>query len=272
MQKIFSFLLMTLLCFSVITGQAFAVSTSLTTSSVDTPTVSPSPTPNPKDINLLNQLKEKIASKVAQLNLVEKRGIAGTVVDTTSTQITLNDIQNNTRFIDVDEITNFSSPGNNSFGISDLTKGTYVSVLGLYNKDSRRILGRFVDVITPPTYVMGEIRSIDEINRQFNLVDENQKTTLIDIEAITHVYTFTQASNITKLGFSQLQAGDTVFVMGYPDKKIHSMIVASRITQFPQAPRDPKINLALPTTEPTISITPTPVAGSSAKSKVTVTP
>ena len=264
-------MLLTILNIAFFANPAFAVTPTVTT--MPSTTVTPaktivSPTTKPQDVNLLNQidnLKEKIASKVAQLNLVEKRGIVGTVTDANSTQITLNDIQNNTRFIDVDEITNFSAPGKTSFGISDLTKGTLVSVLGLYNKDSRRILARFVDVVTPPTYLTGIISSIDKLNGQFNIVDEDKKTTLIDVEAITKTYSFTQATDMVKSGFSKLNVGDTVSIMGYPDKKTPSMIVANRIIQLLEVTKDPKIDVASPTTEPTTSTSPT--AGSSASKK-----
>jgi hypothetical protein len=53
----------------------------------------------------INELKEKIASRVSELKLVEKRGIIGTISDVSSTKITLNDSDGKTRFVDVDEIT-----------------------------------------------------------------------------------------------------------------------------------------------------------------------
>src|ERR1035437_5362298 len=75
----------------------------------------PTPTTNP---SLLQKVANEIASKTAQLNLVEKRGIIGTVTDVSGTQITLSDLNGNTRFVDVDELTKFSSTSSNSYGIS----------------------------------------------------------------------------------------------------------------------------------------------------------
>src|SRR4051812_49382042 len=51
----------------------------------------------------INQLKEKIASRVSELNLVEKRGMIGTVTEISGSKITMKDVQGNTRFVDVDE-------------------------------------------------------------------------------------------------------------------------------------------------------------------------
>jgi hypothetical protein len=67
-------------------------------------------TPEDKTDQISDQLITNIASRVAQLKLVEKRGIIGVVTNTTNTQITVTDSQNNTRFIDVDELTKFSNP------------------------------------------------------------------------------------------------------------------------------------------------------------------
>src|SRR3989344_7962603 len=100
----------------------------------------------------INALTNKIASRVAQLKLVEKRGVIGKVTDVSNTQITLSDMSGNTRFVDVDEFTKFKSDSK-SFGISDIEKGQKIGALGLYNKQSRRILARFVEVLQIPDFI-----------------------------------------------------------------------------------------------------------------------
>ena len=106
-----------------------------------TPTVKPTAEPtiseklNEKLNSQINKLKDKIASRVSELNLVEKKGVTGIVSEVSTNKITLNDISGNTKLIDIDEITKFSSSSaRGTFGLSDLTKGTKVNVLGLYNK------------------------------------------------------------------------------------------------------------------------------------------
>ncbi|MBI2032944.1 MAG: hypothetical protein HYT10_00525, partial [Candidatus Levybacteria bacterium] len=125
-------------------------------------TTTPQATEEPKGINILNNLKDRIASRVAQLNLVEKRGILATVEKVTDTQITVIDKRGDIRLIDVDELTHFSSPSaKGTFGISDITKGSYLDILGLYNKQSKRLLARFVDVVSIPVYIHGAVMSQD---------------------------------------------------------------------------------------------------------------
>lgn len=198
----------------------------------------------------INELKEKIASRVSELKLVEKRAIIGVVSEVTTNKITLTDIAGKTRHIDVDEITKFSSPGvKGSFGLSDITKGTRISALGLYNKQSKRILARFIEVTVTPQFVSGAIFSIDAKNFQLMMTTEDQKKIKIDIVTTTKLLSYSKGEELTKLGFSKLKVGDRINVIGYFDKKDKSMIVASRLIDFLDLPKNPKVIVAQPTVE-----------------------
>jgi hypothetical protein len=202
-------------------------------------------------------LKEKIASRVAQLKLVEKKGIIGTVTDVAETQITLTDRDGNTRLVDVDELTKFSSPSaKGSFGISDITRGSIIGILGLYNKESRRILARFVDVKTLPQLFSGVVISIDKDNYNFDIATQTQKDVFIDVETISKIDIYNVDSGLVKAGFSKLKINERVFIVGFPDIKDKNKIVASRILLFPSIPANPQIPIAKPET-PTEAITPT---------------
>ena len=218
------------------------------------------PTPDQAETNKLNQqidqLKDKIASRVSQLNLVEKRGLIGAVEEAKGSQITLTDLEGNIRYVDVDEITKFSSPTSKAtFGISDLTKGTKISVLGLYNKQSKRILARFVDVYTVATRASGAIADIDKKNYQLTLSTAQGKQVLVDIGATTGITSYTADSGEVRSGFSKLLTSQRAFVVGYPDKKDPTLLVADRIIVFPQTPKDPNIVVSQTTTEPTLAPT-----------------
>ena len=213
-----------------------------------TPTEKVTPTSKPSLVDTISNLKDRIASRVAQLKLVDKRGVTGFVTETTSTQITLNDINNNTRYVDVDEITKFSSPSASaSFGISDLTKGTVVSVLGLYNKESRRINARFVTVDSFPTTITGQVVSIDDEEGTFILAAEDKKQTTVDVQTVTKTSSYTKAGGTEKSGFSKITVGVRVFVSGYPDKKDRLKMIATRIILFPELPKNP--NIVIPTAQ-----------------------
>ncbi len=213
-----------------------------------TPTPSPKPTSESvteKLSNQINDLKEKIASRVAQLKLVEKKGILGSVKDASSTQMTITDISGANRVIDVDEITKFSSPSaKDSFGISDIKPGMKLSVIGLYNKDSQRLLARFVNSFTIPLYLSGAITNVDKENYTVTLQMEGGKSYLVDIESVTKTLDYSTIDSPVKSGFSKIENGTRAVIIGYADKKQANRMVATRILIFPNLPKNPLVVVA----------------------------
>lgn len=278
MKKII-FLLSIVIFTFFLTGNAFAVIPTATPSAAITasPSAKPTLSGNPDLVNKIDQqiskLKEQIASRVAQLKLVEKRGIIGVLTDSNNTQIKITDFQNNIRIVDVDELTKFASPSvKGNFGISDISKGTVIGVLGNYNKDSKHILARFVDVLTLPKTISGVVASIDNKNYVFQIVTVNQGNLLIDVENITKTFTYTKSDGLKRIGFSKLKIGDRVYIVGFPDIKVANQIVASRITRFPELPINPKLQGKISVTpSPSITITPTDTPTPTTKKKPTPT-
>lgn len=190
----------------------------------------------------INELKDKVASKVAQLKLVEKKGVIGKVTDVTNTQITINDINGNPIGIDVDELTDFSSSDNSSFDISDIKKGMEISILGLYNKDSERLLARFVDETTIPVFLQGVITQKDSANYTVTLSTQDGTTYLVDIENVTKTLEYTNG-DLSESGFSKLSNMVNAIVVGFPNSKEKNRITAGRIITFPDSPKDPKVSV-----------------------------
>lgn len=235
-------LILIITIFALIVQPAFAAN-----NPTDTPTPSDTPTPVvTPDAALMQQLQERIASRVAQLNLVEKKGIIGTVTDLAETQLSVTDIHGNIVFIDVDELTKFTSVNFKTIGISDLTKGSTVGVLGLYNKESRRILARFIDVMTFPQVLSGAVTGIDNQNYNLTLATLDKKNITIDVENVTKTYTYTKTTGMVKAGFSKINKGERLMVIGYPDVKDPNKILAARIIRFPDLPINPRIELLNP--------------------------
>ncbi len=226
------------------------------------PTNTPAATEAEKEqklIDQINTLKEKVASKVAELKLVEKRGTIGVVTQASGNKITLTDTQNATHSIDVDELTKFSSPGSKeAFGISDISKGTSLSVIGLYNKQSKRILARFIETTTIPTFVTGAVSEVDRANFTVTVLSESQTKVLVDIENITRTSEYTDEDDVARSGFSKIAIGERIHVMGYPNKDEKARITATRILVFPELPKNPKIDLPNESADET---SPTPSTG-----------
>lgn len=251
MKKSFFIIVLLLLLNLVFSKNIYALSTPV-----------PATTPSQGDIQQIDDLKNRIASRVAELKLVEKRGIIGIVTDSTNSQITLTDVNGNVRFIDVDELTKFSNPNisGTSFGISDISKDMTLGVLGLYNKQSRRILARQVAVLTIPKILIGVVSTIDSKNFNFNLVSEKNKQTFIDVENITKTYSYSAGATLVSSGFSKIKVDESIIVIGFFDKQNPENIIASRILLFPDVPKNPKINY-IPAINPGASIIPSTGSG-----------
>lgn len=200
-------------------------------------------TPTTSDIqNQVDELKNKIASKVAELKLVEKRGIIGTVTDSSDIQITLTDPKGDTRFVDVDELTKFYS-SDKTFGISDIKKNMTIGVLGLYNKQSRRILAREINnIAASPKIIYGGIGAIDKQNFEITVVKENGAKIVVKIDEITKTYSYS-FDKLEKSGFSKMQETQTIMVIGYTDKLDPNKLLATRVLIFPQIDITSRINL-----------------------------
>lgn len=204
--------------------------------------------PTPKDSEVatdssemqqIQKIKDIVASKVAELNLVEKKGILGKIKETSSTEVTITDLNGDIQMIDIDELTKFgdSSDDKSSFGVSDLQKGTLYSFVGLYNKDTQHLLARNVqEVKTIPVYFEGAILSIDNENYQITVVNKNGEKKNIDIESSTKTKLLDDAGDLQKSGFSKLETGQRVIVIGFTDKTDSNLISASRIIAFENIP------------------------------------
>ena len=203
----------------------------------------------------VDELKNKIASRVAELNLVEKRGIIGFVQNVSDTQITVSDLNEKNRIIDVDEFTKFSSVDDDSFGISDIKKGSRISILGLYNKDSHRLLARFIKEITIPVFLYGVISEKNEEAFSVNLTIEDGTSYVVDVEKITKTFEYSKGELETS-GFSKIQSLQNALVIGFPNPKEKEQIIAGKIIIFPNLPKNPKIQIVEEVKE-VISLSPT---------------
>ncbi len=218
----------------------------------------PTPTPTKPPIEQqIDELKDRIASRVAQLKLVEKKGIMGTVTDVSDTQITLKDVKGDTRFVDVDELTKFIGKikSGESFGISDIKKGDGLGVIGLYNKQSRRILARVVEVTMNPKMIDGSIATIDSDSFIIHIATEKGEQIQVEFETTTKTLSFTKTDNkVIRSGFSKLLVGESIFVVGFPDKTVKDQINADRVIVLPDF-------VKAPTLPPTPSIVPSTGSG-----------
>lgn len=203
--------------------------------------VSTTPIPTQTEQNQIEKIKEMVASKVAELNLVEKRGILGTVKNITGTKLTVADSQGSERIIDTDELTKFQDDVGSSktFGISDIKKGEELSFIGLFNKDTERLLSRLVvRTRSIPIFLEGIVDDKNLSDFTLSVIDENGTKKTINIENTTKTIVHTE-DGLLKSGFSKIGVGERILVAGFFDTKDKSQINATRVTHFEDIPPSP---------------------------------
>lgn len=236
-----------------------------------TPTPTPAPTTKPTDKpsigdelekKIQTDIINKVASKVAELKLTEPKGVIGTVQDISDSQITIENLKGDLQIIDVDEFTKFASPSaKDSFGISDIKKSITLGILGRYNKESKRILARFVNVQIIPTSLHGAVTAVNSNDFFFYVVDTSGQQTRVDVETVTKNLSISKSGTQAKAGFSKITPGMHIIVTGFKDKTNKNDIIASRILIFPDFPKDPRIPQVAPAIAPQDTVIPSTGSG-----------
>lgn len=209
-------------------------------------TISPATTPSSSpSSSLINQLEQKVETSVSKLKLVEKRGMIGTVVDSSTTSITLATPNNQSQKIDIDNLTQFASPsGKTNFGISDIKKGMNIGVIGLYNKDSEKLLARFLKVIVPQRTVHATLIKVSSDKKSLSVMSDENKQVTISIGSITSLQTYDPANGLTNSDITQLKPEEHLIVIGYTDATKQDTVIAAKILLFPTLPHDPYIDIS----------------------------
>jgi hypothetical protein len=261
MKKIFLIILSVVSCQLLVVSLVFAQSPTATGNTTPTPKATATPaSTTPKDTQV-EKIKDLVASRVAELKLVDKKGLVGYVKSTTNTQIVITDSHGKEIKIDIDELTKFTSPTDKeTFGISDVKKGDLLSLIGLFNKQTERLLARFVEVASNiPQNIDGVVVAIDDDNFTIDVADAAGKVRKVNIETSTKTFVFEEGDTV-KSGFSKIETGERIIVVGFDDKNEKDQINASRITRLADIELSPELKKAAagsvketttPTVEPT---------------------
>lgn len=226
----------------------------------------------------LDDLKERLATKVAQLQQSERKAFFGSVKSKSVTSLT---IETKTKDIKIEltddiKIAQFIKGKRVSLTVDDVDKGDIVTVFGEYDStiDLLKAKGIFIQN-TLPRRVSGTISAIDTTDFTVSIISDNQ-TYIIDIEKDTRINSWTKEKGIVKTGFSKLAIGDTVHIVGTSVLKKENRISALRIVSIGNLPAG-KAGLTgtTPTpmdTEASAAATPTKKISPTPTKKVIATP
>lgn len=196
--------------FLIIFFFVFITVASLLSIKAESPTATATSTTDEKEIA---EFKEKIASKVAQLQKENQKGVSGYIENIEKNLITVTDILNNKYQIKTDDLlTKYYQIENNTqkeINRDQLKKDQFIIVKGIINGDQVEANAIFID---ESFFVnSGEIIEVNKEEYFIKIQLMDKKIITLDIESYTKQNTINlKTLEIEKIGFSKLKEGDII--------------------------------------------------------------
>lgn len=220
----------------------------------------------------IEDLKDRLATKVAELRQTSRRAIFGTVK---STSITSFVVETKTKDVkieltdDINVIQNLKGK-RTTLTTEDIAKDDVMSVFGEYDATLDLLKASVVFIQSAiPERISGTVTARNDKEFTLTITSPQGQTYTIDIEKATKTLTWDrEKKEIVKSGFSKITVGATVHVVGSPVPKQERRLSADRILdlgnlavpaeQAIQATSTPTEKEASPSATPTKKSTPTP--------------
>ncbi|OGG15781.1 hypothetical protein A3D78_04740 [Candidatus Gottesmanbacteria bacterium RIFCSPHIGHO2_02_FULL_39_14] len=231
-----------------------SISASPSFAQTKTPFPTSKPSLIPTDTGIIDKLKqieilkEKIATRVAEVRNQQKGAMFGKIISVENNLITLQSPGGEQKFTFSEDTLVFKMENKTKTEgkITELKPGITISVMGNYNETKENLLAKYLYIQENLVRINGKIAEVDKANFTLN-VRAKDTTKLIDFEKYTVTSIYIKGKGNQKGGFSKFKLGDTVFISAIPNPKEENRYSALRI-----------INLPASVITPTQSVSPTP--------------
>lgn len=229
-------------------------------------TATPSATPASEKAKQIEDLKDRLATKVAELRQTQKKAIAGTVKSVSITSAT---IETPTKDIKIElpdelKVVQILKGKRTILSVSDLEKGDTVAVFGTYDATLDLLNAQFIFIQDPPPLrIAGTVTAVDKTAFTLTVTTADDQAWTIDIERYTKTNQWSADKGVAKSGFSKIGIGDSVHITGTATPKKDNRMSADRILDLGNLTGAPA---------PTPTATPTPEASASAQPTTKATP
>lgn len=244
MKKIFTPCMYIVIIFAFMTVPIHVYSASATPSATSSPSGETSVQ--------IQQLKDRLATKVAELRQLEKRAMYGTVKATTISTITVETLTKDVKIELTDEIKviQILKGKRTTLTTDDISKGDIVVVYGNYDLTLDLLKAKVVFITSPsPEQIHGVVTARDDKAFTYTVQTNDGVSMIVDFERTTVTRSWTKDSGLEKIGFSKIKINDIVHVLGTKVPKKENRISALRILDV-----GPLLGIVVtPTPEPTNS-------------------
>ncbi|MBI5019680.1 hypothetical protein HZB58_05420 [Candidatus Gottesmanbacteria bacterium] len=214
----------------------------------------------------MEDLKARLATKVAELRTVVKRAMYGTVK---SVSVTSAAIETKTKDIKIEltddvTVTQLISGKRTNLSIEDIETKDNVTVFGTYDEtlDLLKAQFIFIESTVTPVKFSGIVADVDKEDYVLTINTSEGKSFTVDIENTTKTIVWSKEGGLVKGGFSKIAVGDTVHITGTPVAKKENNYRGIRVLNLG--------NITGSASTPTTTVT--PVASASATPRNTPRP
>lgn len=227
-----------------------------------TPTSLPSsqqsntPTPTTEKSQKIEDLKDRLATKVAELRQKERRAMYGTVksisVSTMHIDMETKDIK--IELTDDMKVFQILKGKRTTLTVDDIAKNDRVTVFGEYDTTLELLRAKVVFIEnTQIEHISGVITDVNKKDYTITITTQQDVPYVIDYETSTKLSVLSTSEGLSKGGFSKLISGDTVFITGTLVLNKDKRISALRIVNIGNFTGEKPISTPTPT-----NISPTP--------------
>lgn len=231
-----------------------------------TPTATVKPTQSSTASAQLEELKARLATKVAELRTVVKRAMFGTVKTVSVSSATVETKTKDIKIELTDDVTvsQIISGKRTTLSLEDLEPQDEITVFGTYDEtlDLLKAQYIFIENTSAAVRLSGIIADVDTEEFAVTFNTKEGRSVVADIEKGTKTVIWSAESGIVKGGFSKLAVGDTIHITGTPVAKKENHYSAVRVLDLGNitgAVTTP-ITSDTPPASPSATVKPTPKA------------
>jgi len=220
-------------------------------------------TPTDEKSQQIEDLKDRLATKVAELRQSKRMAAYGTIKSISISTFVVETKTKDLKIELTDDLKVFQilKGKRTELGTDNLEKGDIVTVFGEYDTTLELLQAKVVFIENvAPIQIMGLVKETDKKEYTVTVEASDKLSYTVDFETTTKTNLW-NGTALEKGGFSSFVAGDVVFVTGSIVPKKENRISATRITDIPSQVRGATTsNTATPSATPktTSKVTPTP--------------
>lgn len=185
----------------------------------------------------IEDLKDRIATKVAQLKTTQRRAVYGTVKSVSITNFTVETTSRDLKIELTDDITviQYLKGKRTLLTPENISKGDTVVVFGQFDTTLDLLTARIVFIQGAlPQHTAGVVTLKNDKEFTLKVTTPQGQAVLIDIEKTTKAILWDrEKKELVKSGFSAITTGSTVHIMGSLVPKQEDRVSADRILVLP---------------------------------------